>query len=227
MRAGSKGQLYQALKSRLYPDHPGWPTALGPRTARDGRSVRLRPPRLADAEQWSALVRRERMALEPWWPTSVLPWEDRFTTRTWYERWARLRWSARRGYSLPAVIEVDGRLAGEVVIDRIDRTQRSGEAGMWIAAEHHGSGVASHALQLIMSHAFGPLDLHRLVAPIAVNNRAAAVLAASHRFKREGVMRDYMHVGGRWRDHVLWSVLTNEFISSLTAASAEAAPRPT
>ncbi|MFB9909141.1 GNAT family N-acetyltransferase [Allokutzneria oryzae] len=201
--------LVGAVARRIRPESPGWPVVLGPELDR-GRRTRLRPPRADDATAWSRVVRADREQLEPWWPTSGQAWAERTAEPRWRERaWAARR-AARKGYSVPLVIEVDGRFGGEMSLDRLDRTQGTAELGAWIASEFRGTSVAQRSLRMMMRHAFGPLGLRRVVAPVGVGNRAAALVLARNGFRKEGVMRQHMHVGGRLVDHQLWSLLPGD-----------------
>jgi ribosomal-protein-alanine N-acetyltransferase len=68
---------------------------------------------------------------------------------------------------------------------------------------HEGRGLMTEALRAVLAHALGPLGLHRVEANhLPENLRSAAVLRRLG-FAVEGYARDYLAVGGRWRDHVL------------------------
>ncbi|RJQ72287.1 N-acetyltransferase [Pseudonocardiaceae bacterium YIM PH 21723] len=202
-------RLCRALWARLHPEHSGWPVTLRSMTG-NGTSVLLRPPTSRDAARWVETVRADRDSLEPWWPTDGVPWEQRITDDAWRERCGRLLRSARRGFSLPFVIEADGRLAGEVHLDRVDRRHGTGEIGGWVGSSFRTGSVGTLAVRLLVRHAFEELGLIRLTGPVAVGNRPAAGLLERSGFRLEGVMRSYMHVGGELADHQLWSLLVDD-----------------
>jgi [ribosomal protein S5]-alanine N-acetyltransferase len=62
-------------------------------------------------------------------------------------------------------------------------------------------------LQRVMRHVFTSLKLHRLEANIRPTNSRSIGLVTACGFVREGVSRNYLKVGGRWRDHERWAVL--------------------
>jgi ribosomal-protein-alanine N-acetyltransferase len=61
---------------------------------------------------------------------------------------------------------------------------------------------------LVLKHAFQKLKLHRLEANIQPENPASIALARSCGFVREGFSRRYLKVGGRWKDHERWAILS-------------------
>ncbi|MCP3801118.1 GNAT family N-acetyltransferase [Allokutzneria sp. A3M-2-11 16] len=206
MRARS---LAGAVVRRIRPEHPGWPAVLGPELDQ-GRRLRLRPPLPEDAADWSRIVRADQAELEPWWQTSDRSWAERTTEACWREQGWSLRRNARRGTVLPLVIEVDGRFGGEMILHRVDHSHGTAELGAWVASEHRGSGVAAQALRMMVRHAFGPVGLRRIVAPVGVGNRPAAFVLARNGFRKEGLLRRHMDVGGELRDHQLWSLLPED-----------------
>ncbi|GGM50901.1 ribosomal-protein-alanine N-acetyltransferase [Longimycelium tulufanense] len=205
-------RVSHAIRSRMYPDHPGWPAVLGPVQVRQ-RRIALRPAQMDDAAAWVAAVREDRASLERWWRTDPRPWHERITTREWRAQCEGLLRAARRGYALPFALVVDGRFAGQFTLDRIDRAHGAAEVGVWVARDYRDGVVVVTAMRLLLQHAFGALGLYRVVAPIDVDNRPAAAAAARVGFRREGVMRGYLDVGGQRRDHVLWAILREDFTS--------------
>lgn len=187
---------------------------LGPtRIERRGvvRQVGLRPPANADAQAWVELVRADEKALRPWWPTKEGTWEERVTQEAWFAHRGRLCRAARRGFAVPMAVVVNGRFVGEMILDRIDRANGTAELGGWISSTAAGAGVGAAALELLLTHGFGPIGLRRITAPIAVGNRAAAALTARFGFRREGILRDHLHVNGAYQDHALWAALAQDF----------------
>ena len=72
-----------------------------------------------------------------------------------------------------------------------------------IAERAEGKGLMAEALGLVVGHAFGPMNLHRLVANHRVENRRSARLLDGLGFAIEGYARAYLLANGRWVDHVL------------------------
>ena len=71
-----------------------------------------------------------------------------------------------------------------------------------------GQGVMREALQASIAHVFGPLKMHRIMANYIPTNERSGFLLRRLGFVVEGHARDYLFIGGAWRDHLLTS-LTN------------------
>lgn len=69
----------------------------------------------------------------------------------------------------------------------------------------------TEALALVLRQAFGPLRLHRVEADIQPGNRASIALVRRAGFRREGLSRRYLKIGGRWRDHERWALTVEEW----------------
>jgi ribosomal-protein-alanine N-acetyltransferase len=69
-------------------------------------------------------------------------------------------------------------------------------------------GLMKEGLTHVVKQAFKSLNLHRLEANIQPENQAAIALARSCGFKQEGFSPAFMKVGGRWRDHERWALLS-------------------
>ncbi|MGY1624853.1 GNAT family N-acetyltransferase [Geodermatophilus sp. SYSU D00965] len=185
--------------------HPGWPARLsfGP--------VELHPPRRRDAEEWSRVRLANEAWLSPWEPTAPSPWAARHTPQSYrVMRRAVLR-RAVAGTTLPFVVRVDGRLAGQVTIDNVVRgALRSGNLGYWIDRSVAGRGLATLAVALVCDHAFGPARLHRLQADIRPENGPSQRLVERLGFRAEGLLRRYLDIDGDWRDHRCYALLAED-----------------
>ncbi|MFT3734612.1 MAG: GNAT family N-acetyltransferase [Rhodocyclaceae bacterium] len=80
---------------------------------------------------------------------------------------------------------------------------QAGYLGYGIDHAHCGQGLATEALQRVAGHAFGEMNLHRLMANHVPENQASARVLAKLGFVTEGTARDYLRLDGVWRDHVL------------------------
>ena len=71
-----------------------------------------------------------------------------------------------------------------------------------------GRGLMTEALTAGIQHAFGPMNLHRIMANYRPTNERSGRLLRRLGFVVDGYARDYLYIDGDWRDHVLTS-LTN------------------
>jgi len=184
---------------------PGWPAHLswGP--------VELHPPRRWDAEEWSRVRLANEAWLAPWEPTAVGPWAARHTPGAYRAMRRAVLRRAAMGLSLPFVVRVEGRFAGQVTIDNVVRgALRSGNLGYWMDRAVAGRGMGSLAVALVCDHAFGPARLHRLQADIRPENAPSRGLVRRLGFRHEGLLRRYLDIDGDWRDHDTFALLAED-----------------
>jgi ribosomal-protein-alanine N-acetyltransferase len=197
--------------------HPGWPARLGPVQVAGG-VVELRKPRLRDGQAWSRIRLRDRHYLEMWEPSAPGTWAERNSTVAWLNQWSALRSLARRGQSLPFVITLDGRFAGQVTVGNIIRGSLcSAWVGYWVAADLAGAGVATAAVALVVDHCFAVSGLHRLEATVRPENAASLRVLAKLGFRHEGLFQRYLDVAGDWRDHHCLAITAEEASDGMVA----------
>lgn len=196
------------------PYHPGWPATLGPLGTPAG-VVTARPIRARDGKQWSRLRIKNQNELLPWEPTVPGPWDRRHQPSAWAPLHAILKSEAKRGSVLPFVIEVDGAYVGQLTIGNVQRgAVRSAWIGYWVDADWSGQGVATAAVALGVDHCFGPVGLHRLDATVQPSNGGSRRVLEKVGFREEGLLRRYMDVNGRFRDHTLLALTVEEVVDT-------------
>lgn len=183
-----------------------WGVRLGPVDV-CGRRIVLRSPHLSDAAAWREVRLRERARLERWWATSEFSWEERHTDGAWAAWFLHARREAKAGRALPLIIEVDGNLAGQFTLDRVELHNRYAELGIWLDSAVLAASPAVSAVSagILLDYAILELGLYRLTAPIADGNRAAVWGAQRVGFVHEGRMAGFLDVGGVRADHHLWA----------------------
>ena len=165
--------------------------------------VRLERPTLRREREYLAAVRRSRALHRGFVTTASMPEEYRD-----YLRRAR----RKNQESFFVVTGESGELAGVVNINEIVRhSEQSGRLGYYAFAPHAGSGLMREGLALVIDRAFGELRLHRLEANVQRSNRRSIALVRGLGFRREGVARGYLKIGGRWQDHERWALLNENW----------------
>ena len=200
------------------PNHPGWPATVGPLRVTSGL-VTLRPIRLRDGQTWSRLRIRNQNQLLPWEPTGPGQWDRRHQPSSWGPLHSVLKAEGKRGTMLPFVIELDGEYVGQLTVGNIQRgAVRSAWIGYWVDRDHTGNGVAAASVALGVDHCFGPVGLHRMDATVQPDNAASQAVLRRVGFREEGLLRRYMDVNGRWRDHLLFGLTVEELDGGAVAA---------
>jgi len=171
-------------------------------------TVRIRVVDAEDAGALAAVLRRNRAFLAPWDPVR----DDAYFTVDGQR--TLLRQSLRRyeqGLDWPAVITVDGAPVGRVNLNNIVRGAFcSADLGYWVDSAHNGRGVATAAVATIVATAFTDLGLHRLQAGTLPHNLGSQRVLQRNGFTPIGVAPRYLHIAGRWQDHLLFQRLADD-----------------
>jgi len=115
----------------------------------------------------------------------------------------------------------DNALIGVFVLSQIFRKGfQNAYLGYYGSVEHAGQGYMAAGLELVLAEAFGTLGLHRVEANIQPGNQASLALVARAGFRREGFSPRYLKIGGRWRDHVRFAILAEEWATRTRPRSA-------
>ncbi len=179
--------------------------------------VFIRPLEVSDASALARAYSRNREYLQPWEP--VRP--DRFYTEEGQRLWltaSRSEQEAGRSYFwalFDGGTADGGFLDGPAVVGRISLTDvvrgafQNGHVGYWIARDHQARGLATAALETVGAFA-RELRLHRLQAGTLVHNAASRKVLARNGFTEIGTAGRYLHINGRWQDHVVFQKILHD-----------------
>jgi ribosomal-protein-alanine N-acetyltransferase len=160
----------------------------------------IRPLTADDAGELTALLVENRAFLAPFEP----PRDERFYTVAGQAE--RLEREDKHGF---AILD-GGRIAGIVALSNVVRGPlQSANLGYWVAERSNGKGFATQAVAELIPIAFGELGLHRLEAGTLVDNVGSQRVLEKNGFERIGTARGYLHIGGAWRDHILFQLLSS------------------
>jgi ribosomal-protein-serine acetyltransferase len=167
----------------------------------------LRVLREADAAELYALTDSNRAYLRRW-----LPWVDVVTCED----------DTRSFLATAAAQHKDGRgptfgivrgtaLAGVVGFLPIDRVNRCGEIGYWLAEHEQGRGIMTASCRFVVRYGFLTLDLNRIQIAAGTGNTASRRIPERLGFKLEGILRGRENLYGTFIDHAMYSLLRREF----------------
>ncbi|AWB94801.1 GNAT family N-acetyltransferase [Agromyces badenianii] len=175
-------------------------------TLRDG-DVTLRPIRVRDAKPLERVLLANRGWLRQWEATypgggSVI--DTRSSIRN-------LLAHARTGHALPFIVEVDGRLVGQLNVSSITfGSLSSATIGYWVAHDVAGRGIIPTAVALATDYCFGVLRLHRMEICIRPENGPSLRVVEKLGFRYEGLRRRFIHINGAWSDHFAFALVSEE-----------------
>jgi [ribosomal protein S5]-alanine N-acetyltransferase len=158
----------------------------------------IRPLTVDDAGELAARLVENRDFLAPFEPDRG---ERFYTVEGQLER--------LEGEDKHAFAILDGeRIAGTIGMSNIVRRHLlSANLGYWVAERVNGRGLATKAVGEVIPVAFGELGLHRLEAGTLVDNLASRRVLEKSGFEEIGIAHGYLHIGGEWRDHMLFQLV--------------------
>ncbi|MCI2399901.1 GNAT family N-acetyltransferase [Aliiroseovarius subalbicans] len=171
----------------------------------------ITPARPADAAALSQFHTRNAAHLAAWEPARVDGYHD---PDAWADRLAAEVREMEADRSLRCVVRLT---QGSPIIANCNLNNKTRGAfqaahlGYSIDAEHEGQGLMYEALETFLDHAFNDRTLNRVMANHRPENTRSAALLARLGFEREGFARNYLKISGHWRDHVLTSMLAEDW----------------
>ena len=103
-----------------------------------------------------------------------------------------------------------GRVIGTIGFMWYSEANSSAEVGYSFSREFWNMGIATEALQAVISSAFGSLPLNRLEAQHDIRNAASGRVMEKCGMQREGILRHRVKNKNEYIDTVLWSVLRSD-----------------
>jgi len=85
------------------------------------------------------------------------------------------------------------------------------ELSMWLGKPYWGQGYGTDAIRVLLRYAFRELGLHKIFLRVLVSNTRAIRCYEKCGFKREGLHRQELYVGGQWHDLIYMGLLASEY----------------
>ena len=185
----------------------------------EGGNLLIRPPQMADFNQWATLRAQSRAFLQPWEPT----WPaDDLTKAAFRRRITRYQRELDKDEAYPFFLfsTETGALLGGLNLTNIRRGAASmATLGYWMGAPHAGKGHMSAAVDAIVILATTALQLRRIEAACVPENAVSIRLLEKAGFVQEGYAREYLLIDGRWRDHLLFAAVATQGCAAQAVAA--------
>jgi ribosomal-protein-serine acetyltransferase len=170
-------------------------------------TVALRVLREDDAAELFALTDGNRAYLRRW-----LPWVDLVTSEEDSRSFLTTVTEQREEGRGPTFgVLCDGALAGVVGFLPVDRVNRIGEIGYWLAPRSQGRGVMTQCCRFAIRYGFLTLDLNRIQIAAGTENFESRAIPERLGFKFEGILRARENLYGTFIDHAMYALLRSEF----------------
>lgn len=179
-----------------------------PVTIETKRLVITQPPP-EDAHLVLEYYAANREHLEPWEPGRT---REFYTERHWAERLRRNRVDLEQDQALRLFLllrpddpsEEPSDVVGSVNFTQFFRgPSMACKLGFSLGQRHEGQGLMREALEAAIDFVFDELNFHRIEAAYQPHNQRSGGLLKRLGFVVEGYARDYLHLAGAWRDHIL------------------------
>lgn len=185
-----------------------------------GERVLLRAPRRSDAERFLAAAAASRRLHGAW----VAAPATREAFDAYVKRFGSRRAQAPSHVGYVAARRDDDSLVGVFNLSEIVRGAfQSAYLGYYGFRANAGRGLMKEGIGLALDAAFGPLALHRVEVNVQPGNVRSIGLVTSVGFAQEGFSRRYLRIAGRWRDHVRFAMLAEDW-QAQRRSSTRAAP---
>lgn len=127
------------------------------------------------------------------------------------KKWLELHYNDQNAFRFVIDTNDDGAV-GVLTLTDIDWKNRRADIGVKIASKvNRSKGYGTDAVMAIMRYVFDELGFHRLeVSWLATNTVSPRVLTKCG-FVKEGIKRDFVYKGGKYRDLVEAGILANEY----------------
>ena len=187
----------------------------------EGKHVFLRAPIERDWRAYAELRAASRKFLEPWEPT----WpSDALSRDAYYRRLNRYAsdWRNDTGYSMFLFDRVSSEILGGISLSNVRRgVAQCGTLGYWMGEAHASKGYMREGLRLLLEFSFRELSLHRVEAACLPINEPSQKLLQGAGFFEDGYARQYLKIRDQWQDHLLFSLLSEDFVESPISRAAE------
>ncbi len=170
----------------------------------------MRLPKLNDFESWVNLRKNSEEFLSQWEPNR----DSNFYSSSLFR--SRVKW-ARQNFKEKKVIHAfifrreDGSLMGAVTLDNVRKgAAQSGSIGYWLGKSYIKNGYMREVASAFIFYIFKNFDLSRIEAATLPENKPSRSLLEKIGFKYEGVAQSYLNISGRWRAHIIYSLLRDD-----------------
>lgn len=192
-----------------------------PRVRLDAERTAIRPLAVSDAEEYAAAVIANRAHTEPWEPVHSASHYSLAGQRETLRRDVEA-WELGSGYAFAILDRADGdAIIGRIALGNVVRgAWRNATLGYWVAAVVGGRGHGTDAALLVCAFAFERARLHRVQPAVIPRNHRSIRVVEKAGFRREGRALRYLNIAGRWEDHDIFAMTSEDWSQRGGAAGA-------
>lgn len=122
-----------------------------------------------------------------------------------------------KAFNFAITLKSSGTVVGSCSIWIRSEIHRHGGLGYILSKHVWRRGYGSEVTKALLKFGFENLKFHRISATCFPLNLGSKNLLEKVGFKQEGYLREEIYIRGQWRDSLLFSILENDYIESITA----------
>jgi len=104
-----------------------------------------------------------------------------------------------------------GKIAGIIGFNTIDKLNRNGTIGYWLGEAFQRRGIMTKSLKAVITYGFKELELNKITIAAAVENEKSRALPERFKFVEEGRLRQAEWLYDHFVDHVVYGLLAEEW----------------
>jgi ribosomal-protein-serine acetyltransferase len=159
------------------------------------------------AEEYFALIERNRAYLQEWMPWAA--YEISLEDLKAYMKQTLLQFANNEDMDMG--IWYQNRLVGAIGLPRMDWADRKTEIGYWLDASMQGKGIVTRACRALVTYAFEQLHLNKVEIHCATRNRRSRAIPERLGFTQEGSIRQAEKFADHYNDLVIYGMLASEW----------------
>jgi len=141
-----------------------------------------------------------------------IPWPYRLKDAQDFIKKTQKSFQKRTAFTFGIELKNKKEVIGCITLDNVNFEHKKAEIGYWLGSKYRGQGITTEAGKLLLNFAFKKLKLHRIYGCAFGDNPASQKVFKKLGFKKEGFCRQANWRFGRWRDDILYGLLSKEFL---------------
>jgi ribosomal-protein-serine acetyltransferase len=161
------------------------------------------------AEEYLALIERNRAYLQEWMPWAS--YENSLEDLKAYMKHTLLQFANNEGFQ--AAIWHHNKPVGSIGYANLDWADHKTEIGYWIDSSMQGKGIVTKSCRVLITFAFEQYHLNKVEIHCATGNVRSRAIPERLGFTQEGVIRQAERCNDHYHDIVVYGMLASEWSS--------------
>ncbi|HUV42625.1 MAG TPA: GNAT family protein [Patescibacteria group bacterium] len=162
---------------------------------------------LKNSAELFALTDKNRAYLQPW-----LPWVPNVKTEADSKKFIRESLQEMKDdKGIEMGIWLADKLVGCIGLHGLSKPNRRASLGYWLSKNQQKKGIMTRSVKALVDYSFKILNLNRIGLEASTENVSSCAIAKKLGFVKEGVVRQFEFVDGRFLDCQVCSVLKSEW----------------